>query len=184
MYLKNHSVVKELTIDGLKLLLIDPSGRYKGRYGIDKLLKVRTIGGKRKFLVKWLDCDESDNTWEPEKSVQHAAGKIDEFNQRQEEQDDEATHIDGRPKWMPSSVYDSLTRSPDNSANAPCPGCREEFLVYLKSGNREFPSFEYYHHMVEECPGYKQLNILRKCDECPLVSLTQKALSGHKNVHK
>ena len=38
-------------------------------FRIDKILKYKTIKGKRYALVKWIDYDDSDNTWEPVEEI-------------------------------------------------------------------------------------------------------------------
>ena len=35
------------------------------RYRIEKILKYKTVKGKRYGLVKWIGYDSSDNSWEP-----------------------------------------------------------------------------------------------------------------------
>lgn len=38
-------------------------------YTAEKLLQRRKVGKKIEYLVKWLEWDEKDNTWEPECNI-------------------------------------------------------------------------------------------------------------------
>ena len=33
-------------------------------YDIEEILDYQKIDGKIRYLIKWLDCDHSENTWE------------------------------------------------------------------------------------------------------------------------
>lgn len=190
-YLRQSSVVEQLTIGRITFFSTDYDGDCRGRYEIEKILDVKIgNGGHRRFLVKWWGWDHSENTWELESSVQHASGKIDAFYRRPEGQMIETTPTmsisptkSARPVYMPEEVYDSFCMiNDDNVFWISCPYCSQQFSC--GSWGLSGYSFSYYVHCVEECLPFKELELLRECNLCPLVFLNRTSFLRHRKSHK
>jgi Chromo (CHRromatin Organisation MOdifier) domain len=49
-------------------------------FEVDTILQVRGKGKRRKYLVRWKNTDESENTWEPTANLTNCQDKIKEFH--------------------------------------------------------------------------------------------------------
>jgi|JI6StandDraft_1071083.scaffolds.fasta_scaffold314808_1 hypothetical protein len=50
-------------------------------YSVEKILDMKEQGGKRYYLVKWLNWDVKTCTWEEESNVEHLKSLIKEYHQ-------------------------------------------------------------------------------------------------------
>ncbi|OAA62369.1 Ribonuclease H-like protein [Cordyceps fumosorosea ARSEF 2679] len=68
----------EFSIEHLEPVPALPPGPLKGtdKYIIEKIIAHRRVGRKRQYLVKWLDYDETYDSWEPEDILQEDVPKL------------------------------------------------------------------------------------------------------------
>ena len=50
-------------------------------YTVEKILDMKEQGGKKYYLVKWLNWDIKTCTWEEERNVEHLKSLIKDFHQ-------------------------------------------------------------------------------------------------------
>ena len=52
-------------------------------YDVEKILDKRKIKGKTQYLVKWLEYEDKENSWEPAENLSpKTVGKIEEYWQK------------------------------------------------------------------------------------------------------
>ena len=71
------------------------------------------------------------------------------------------------------------------NAKIDCKGCGIEFPATFVSGSAIFGSPEFFVHCIKECAKYRDLQLIRKCDECALLFLnTQSERKHHGEAHQ
>ena len=57
----------------------------KDEYDVEKILDKRKVRGKTQYLVKWLEYEDKENSWELAENLSpETAGKIEEYWQKRQ----------------------------------------------------------------------------------------------------
>ena len=83
-----------------------------------------------------------------------------------------------KPDWMSVSTYQkSLGHfKPESGKFTSCLGCQKEFHRGL---TKQKSSYQYLVHCIEDCDKYKELNLIRECNECNYKFLNSYSSSHH-----
>jgi hypothetical protein len=77
----------------------------------------------------------------------------------------------------------SLTSNQFNST-IECKGCNKKFQSTILAAGVMFGEPAYFVHCVKECPSYRAMDLIRKCDECALFFMnSQSERKHHGEVH-
>lgn len=88
-------------------------------------------------------------------------------------------HSMPKPKWMTRECFKKGNNASRlKTKPVPCHGCGKELRKVL--GLRPVYRFKDYVHMIEQCPQYKKLNLIKTCDKCDCKFINPIAFSKHK----
>lgn len=87
--------------------------------------------------------------------------------------------IPPRPAWLSENIYSNATGNKVWDRTIECKGCRRGF-----KHSASVSELAYYVHCVEECPDYKKLDLIQKCQFCEIKGLNVQAIRCHMRTHK
>ncbi|XP_011697020.1 PREDICTED: probable chromo domain-containing protein LHP1 [Wasmannia auropunctata] len=117
----------------------DQSVNLENEYEVEKLMNIRTIKGRRQFLVRWFGYGESADTWENEKDL-NCPELIEDFLEKEKEKEIKMTKTD-KSKKSKNTSKKQAENDEQNSNDKETKEFEVERIIevrFKKNGMKEF----------------------------------------------